>query len=157
MLFNGFEFLLLFQHDLSCLLADFATHTGTFRGNLYARLILLTIHESALTMRAVLAKDFREQLARTLGREELDHTVRQIHSRLDALFEESNATFGHVRHGIVAHRDRSAETRITLLNDAGQERIGQLVVEILPIVLSLSSLLKDYLESIRPDDGKSAA
>jgi len=146
---NGVEFFLLLQHDFASLLADLATHTGTLRGNLYARLILLTVHESCLTMESILARPFREQLVAAIGRAEADSILRQVHSDAITLYRRSERDFGEVRDGIVAHRDRDAEVRARLIAATEEEQIAQLAIDLLDILHRLSPLIREYIGVLR--------
>ena len=150
-LINGVELILLAEHDLACLLSDLVSHTGTLRGNLYARLAILTIHESTHTLRSVIARPFREQLTLLVGGEHpmADGILRAAHSAIGTIYDKSEAQFGTIRDGIVAHRDRDPDLRVELLRAADEEAVASLAAELLAALLSLLPLIATYSEVFR--------
>jgi hypothetical protein len=146
--FNVIEFVLLLQFDLSCFFAELVRYTGSLRGNLYARQIIITIHESALTMRSLLARRFREQLVAASGAPGLDTELKGIHSSIQALFDRCNARFGDVRDGIVAHRDSDPAVRTRLVEAADQEDVAILAADLQEVLNRLLIPLLAYTSSL---------
>jgi hypothetical protein len=146
---NAAEFVLLLQFDFHCLLGDFVRHTGSWRGSLYARLLLLVIHESAVSFRSLLAKDFQAQLAVALGRETARDEAKALHKAASKLYERSEASYGVVRDGIVAHRDRNAETRSDLLEMVDDhEAVASLMFDMMDIISELARLTLEYSHAV---------
>lgn len=141
---NAYEFILLVQFDVSCLMRDMVSHESELGPNLYARLLVLTIHESTLTMRRLLSKDFQELLGSTLG-SDVGAAVRQVHSSVQKLFEKCNQQMGAVRDGIVGHRDADADIRVELLERADVQKVTDLTIELLQTLGSLLPYLYLYI------------
>ncbi|GEM_PF-3984858 len=144
---NVFEFVQLLNFDLSCLLSDMIKCNSPLRQNLYARFLILTIHESCLTLRKLLASEFRYELSQSLGLSD-DNDLKQIHSRVCQLFERCNEDFGDVRDGMVAHRDNDPEIRIKLLEQAHIPAIADLVIAMGEIVKDLQKILLSYMHHL---------
>src|SRR5688572_3660085 len=134
---NAVELMLLMEHDQSCLLADWATHTGTLRGNLYGRLLVLTIHESLKVMKSLLGPRFREQLVGALGEPEADAALKQLHSAVCKTSDNCEKQFGDLRDGLVAHRDHDADIRFALLEAATEHQVAGLAVSVLEVTTKL--------------------
>ena len=102
---NGIEFLLLMNHDTSWLLADLVTHTGTLRGNLYARHLALTIHESTLTLKSLFARQFREQLVGFVGTRHpnADQVLKEAHSAIEGM---CHPLHWHINYHLHSHNPR---------------------------------------------------
>ena len=129
-IWNAYEFILLVQFDVSCLMRDMVSHESELGPNLYARLLVLTIYESTLTMRRLLSRNFQSTLENALEIEN-NSALRQIHSRVQRLFEECNLQMGAVRDGIVGHRDADADVRVELLEKADVQEVTDLTIELL--------------------------
>lgn len=146
---NGLELAFLTQHDTSALTADMVRHTGTLRGHMYARLLQLTIHESARTLRSLLARTFRERIVAVLGEPALDAKLREAHSLVSRLFDESDRRFGALRNGLGAHRDSDANTRHLLLYEIGEPEIVELVFMNWDVFQCLSVPTVAYVKYLR--------
>lgn len=156
-LLNALEFVLLLQFDLTCLLQAFVANTGTLKGSLFGRLVLLTVHESLLTMRSLFSRQFRERMTNYLADPLVDDALRRIHSSIHRLFEESERRFGDVRNGIVAHRDASAARQLDLIEVADQEQIAALAIKMLQVIDELGPLMVRYTARLRAAYGDRSA
>ena len=145
---NVLEFIYLLQADVAALTHDLALHPPSLRTNLYGRLLILTIHESALTLRGLLAVRFRRSFAELVPDHTTDDALKSAHSRICTLFERSNAMFGAVRDGIVAHRHANADTRVALLQQADVEKVASLAIELLEIHGLLLPLMLQYTRAL---------
>ena len=145
---NVIEFALLLKFDLSCLLCEMIDDDSALRSNLYARLQILTVHESCLTLKSLLAKKFRTEMIVALGALADDSVLRKVHSDVCHLFEKSSREFGDVRDGIVAHRDADPEARVQLLEKADVRAVTDLVIEMLRILESVLRTLLPYLAEL---------
>jgi hypothetical protein len=128
---NAFVFTLLSNFELVCLMEDMVDHDPTYRGHLYARLVIVNIYETSLKFKSLLAKDFRADLA-TAGVSSADiNELATIHRGFVHLFEECNRLYGDVRRGIGAHKDLSAEKQLALIEKATIHDVADLVTEMM--------------------------
>lgn len=146
---NVIEFHLLFQFDLCCLSGDLLDHRDQFRGNLYSRLLVLTIYESLKTLRGLMGAAFRSRIVAALKHfpdgTDYDAVLRDCHSDLCQLFDESNRTFAEVRNGIVAHREKSPDIRDRLIEAASNhEAVFQLALGVLDMTSRLLPAITRY-------------
>lgn len=148
---NALEFILLLQFDIGTLVVAFGQTTGSLAGNLYARLLILTIHESTLTLQSLLGPRFREALTARLNRADLDRELREIHSRVTDLHRRVKNHYGDVRDGILAHRDRDAEVRAVLLERTEQEAVAVVVAEVLEVIEIVGPILAEYSDVLRAE------
>jgi hypothetical protein len=112
---NALEFVVLFQFELNTCVKAVAQSLPGLEAKFHARSLVLTVIESLLTMRRLLARDFRSQLVAALREPALDQKLKSLHSEVDKLFEDCNSRFGEVRDGLAAHRDADPEVRLGLL------------------------------------------
>lgn len=140
---NVYEFVPLLQFELSCLMSDMVKNGSPLRQNLYARYLILTIHEACKALKSLLAQRFRVELTQRLGLQD-DRKLKNIHSKICELFELCNKHFEGVRNGIAAHRDRDPETRIKLLEQADIKVVTDLVITMLQVMGELQKILLSY-------------
>jgi hypothetical protein len=145
---NAHELVLLVQFDVACLLNDLVTHNGTKRAQFYARLLILTLRESAGVLPGVLNHRFRADLVERLGAH-LDSPLKHAHSLLSALFRDVETQFGDVRDGIVAHIDRDAERRVILLNRVNPEKVAKLTIDLMRALHILGPCFLAYMQMLR--------
>lgn len=145
---NVLELLLLLNFEINCLFNDMISSDTRLGPNLYARHILLIIHESTLTLRDLLANQFKkdsELMFKSLDTDDL----KRIHSKICKIHDKSTKEFKKVRNGITAHKDKNAETRIRLIEESDVQKITNLALEFFPIILDLQHSLDEYLEKIK--------
>jgi len=145
---NILEFILLLNFEINCLLTDMVNSTSKLGPNLYGRHILLIIHESTLTLRSILAKQFKEDSEYVFKSIKIDE-LKNIHSRICKLHDKAVKKFGDVRNGITAHKDKDPDIRIKLIEDSDVREVTDLVLEFFPITIALQKPLYQYLQSLK--------
>jgi len=145
---NAVEFVLLTMHDSAVLLSDLVRHTGTLRSNLYARLLQLTVHESAKTLRTVLGRDFRARMVEVVGGDDSDAVLRTAHSAVTAIFRDSESQFGGLRDAVGAHRDREAQVRSGHIESVSEEDVAILAERLGLAMHPLLQIFHLYIESV---------
>lgn len=147
---NVLEFALLFQFETACLVEDMADHDPSRRGQLYARLLILTIYENTSQLRNLLSRQFKEDL-RTTGFDDNEiETVRRVHRDFISIYENCNRRWGKVRHGAVAHRDPSAEVQLRLIDKADIHNVTDLAIQFQKASAELSRVLRWWVNKLRP-------
>lgn len=141
---NAYELTLPVEFDLSCLICGLFEHDRTARAGFYARQIVLTLLESARTLRGMLGRTFREGMRERLG-ESADDSLKAAHSRIGSVFDSVEAAFGEVRDKVVAHYDADPEARASSLRRVSPEEVARLVLELTPALQSLTTMFHDYL------------
>jgi len=143
---NAVEFSYLLQFDFNCLLIEFVRYTGSSRGSVYGRLLVLLIHESTRTLQSILGRQFQIQLAATIGRDDALAECRALHRLAVELHRHSQARYGDVRDGILAHRDADPEIRLRLIAMThDHQAVGDLVTRMQEVVLRLARLTAEYV------------
>lgn len=143
---NALEFILLWQFDLCTLQEEIAKNSGTFRGQLFVRCALLSIHASAHALKAVIGRDFRDQFNTCMGSEEWDGVLREAHSKAAALSDRCERDFRDARNAILAHRDHHPEIRLSALNTANERDVSDLMVHALAIFTAFGPAIVAYTE-----------
>lgn len=133
-IFNALEFVVLFQFELNTCLKALAQARPGLEPKFHARSLVLTILESLLTMRRLLAKDFRSQLIAESMMPGLDQKLKTLHSEVNRAFEDCNLRFGEVRDGLAAHRDADPEVRLRLLERVDAEDAALLAIDTLQVL-----------------------
>lgn len=135
------ELVLLVRFELAVLMEDLATPRGALRANFYARMLLHTVHESALTLPRLLGHPLREALAAAAPHREAE--LEAVHARIHRLTQRCEEEYGDAHDGLLAHRSETAERRI-----ASVGRIGGPCV--LDLALELSHAITDVLQVMLP-------
>lgn len=143
---NALEFILLWQFDLYTLQEEIAKNSGSFRGQLFVRCALLSVHASAHALKAVIGRDFRDQFNSFMGSEVWDGVLRQAHSKACALCDRCERDFGDTRNAILAHRDHHPEIRIAALSAANERDVTDLMVEAHAIFSTVGPAVVAYTE-----------
>lgn len=139
-----FEFILLWQFDVYCLQQDLVRATGTSRASVYARSLVLSIHESTHTLRGLLSQRFNDVVSRHLGADKWQPLVRRAHSDACRLFKTSEAHFGHARDKWLAHRSANADDRIAFIASMNERAAAELSIGALAILSSLAPVVAAY-------------
>ncbi len=145
---NVAELVYLLLADTAVLLNDMISHQPDFRANLYGRVLILTLHESSLTLRSLLGPRFRTSYALLVTNPAAETQLKACHSDICHFFERSNTMFGDVRDGIVGHRDQNAEIRATLLETADIDKVAKLAAALFVILTPLLAHLNAYIEAL---------
>jgi hypothetical protein len=141
---NVLQFAILSHYELACLLEDMADHNSSFRGRLYARLLIVNIYETTHKLQSLLGRQLRADfLEAGVSKQEMD-TLGKIHQAFVRLHEECDRRYGDVRNGIGAHKDPSAETQLELIEKANIHDVTNLVIEILKWTAGLTRLCAIY-------------
>ena len=123
---------------------DMIDHDPSFRGRFYARLLIVNIYETSLKYKALLARDFRNDLvAAGVAAVEVEQ-LGIVHKGFVDLFDECNRLYGDVRRGIGAHKDLSAEKQLELIEKATIRDVADLVVEMMKWTSSLMRIFWIY-------------
>jgi hypothetical protein len=147
---NVLEFTFLLNFDFGALLIEFMRHIEDQRGNLYARLITLVIHESTKTMKSMLGMPFQDALVAALGRDSALADARSIHQRATVMYKHSKSLFGDVRNGIIAHRHSDADTRLRLLATMDDNLpVLNLALDMANLIAELLTLSQGYLDALK--------
>ena len=146
-IFNVLEFVQLLQCDLNWLLGDLVKHHATLRGNLYGRILVLTIYESCKKFPTLLGPKFRKEFIKRLGWKD-DQDLKEIHSNFSKLFDRCTVEFKNVRHGIIGHWDCDPDIRIELLKQANAQAVADLVIAMLKPLRELQEVLLSYVRYI---------
>ncbi len=142
---------MLMYHDVATLNRDMVSRDADLQAALYARMVLLTIHESCLTLRGLLGRDFQDEARNAFG-DEAVAAVRSAHSSLNAVFELANREFGDVRNGLGAHRDPDAHVRWRLLKKGSPHTVANIVIAFLTANVTLLGTLDVYFSRIGAAD-----
>jgi hypothetical protein len=152
-------YILIAERDIQCIKIDALTHPDSWRRNLCARVILLTIHEWDFDKVSGLA------LKRALHMIEATEEARQeAIGALRALREVQRKVrkeFGPLRNVAIAHRDADALTQYKAISDLRTEYVfgitsefyaaARRFIDVLPKLIAqsgtMSSLLRQWIRS----------
>jgi hypothetical protein len=145
---NLFEFILLLNFELSCFMRNMLNSESKLGPNLYGRHILLIIHESTLTLRSLIANQFKNDSESNLNQIDIDR-FKKIHSNICKLHDKTAKKFGEIRNGITAHKDENAEERIKLIEESDIKEITDLALEFFPLIVDLQKSLDTYVKNFK--------
>jgi hypothetical protein len=145
---NAYEFVLLLNFDLAALLEDALSAESDLRANLHFRVLLLTVYESARSLRQILDHRFRAAVANIAPNVDIEDDLKQAHSRVKKLFTVCEGEFRDVRNGLLGHRDLDAETRIQLLEKTDAQRVADLAIELLAAISLVSRALLLIMQAV---------
>ncbi len=99
-------FFLIAERDIQAIKIDALTHPDTWKRSLYARIILLTIHE--LDMGKVAGRKLQVALANAGVSEDIKHQVKQALRTVRSAQQKAQKQFAFLRNATIAHRDSDA-------------------------------------------------
>lgn len=143
-LLNVIELALLAWHEISALSSDTVRYEGTFRANLYARLLVLSMYESAKRLKGLLGPDFLQAARSVVPEGPTEGELRRVHSDMSRFFKSCRTRFGDVRDGIVGHRDPDPNVRLALLLRTDSESALQMAEQMLLIFDTLGPFIAAY-------------
>ena len=147
---NAVEFVVLFQFELNtCLKVVVQAQPGP-EAKFHARSLLLTVLESLLTMKRLLAKEFRSQLVSALGDPALDRRLKSLHSEVNRLYEDYNSRYGELRNALVGHREADPEVRLRLLEVVDAEEAVLLALDALKVLTIFHQHIAEYTRDSWP-------
>lgn len=144
---NAEEFALLVRFELAVIIEDIVTPRGALRANFYGRMLLLTVYESALSLRSVIGPNVRSAMRVGAPSVDLDADLKLIHSRVNKLADRCRKDYGDIRTGIVAHRDQNAETRMQLIEKIGGSHVIDLAIELQAILTTLLPIMHTFWQT----------
>jgi hypothetical protein len=119
------EFLLIGMCDVSILAYDVIRCQPSWRQNLYARLLALTLVEVTEDLTQILGSPFKNKLAEAFNRPELNDQVKGL-SRFLAAHEKE---LREIRKNVAAHRDHDPAVQLKFITDLDVDSLLDLARE----------------------------
>lgn len=126
---NVAQFALLWNRDLTTLLADLRDGGDPWRVKLHARLLAATMFECVDDFSELLGGDFRRQTGAMSG-----STLAQLnalHGRLEQFKRTNREDLGQIRVTVLAHRDKDASVQLRAMESIDVAHIIRLGTEML--------------------------
>ena len=142
------EFTILLQFDLSCLFSDFIIHEHKPRAHVYARFLILTIHEAAASYKRLLGSIIRKLNEGPPASRVAAESIRQIHRKIIKVAAHSDRQFRTIRNGISAHRDAESVTHLERVVAVGGENLAQFLGGLLEVIKELGSFFSQFTQGL---------
>jgi hypothetical protein len=141
---NVLEFALLTQFELMLLQGEQSRSTLRMGPNFFGRVSVLIMYEGCRTLKVIMGKEFQADVDLLLGKSQLS-SLRKVHSQITSIFKSIDSALGPVRHGAIAHKDASAQTRLDLLHKSSVRTVADYLLDFAPLLHTITNELLPYL------------
>lgn len=140
---NTLQFCLVVSKDLSCLGEDLLQPRSRWHGNLYARLLALTLVEYAEDLSAILGRSFRESALALDDAPNAEERLNNLLVKLHHFRRENDEFLRRIRNNTVGHREHDARAQADWISKLEP-------LKILALGGELEDWTNDFLEYILP-------